>query len=517
MEYYKGTEAPWEAFKVDEATWRDPSWQLKHSIRDPNELSLYVDLDQTQVKMISHAMKKGKPMRIPPYYVALMGKNPTGVIGGKSVSDDVSGTFRQAVPTPAYYLFKAGVPDPMSEGKRSVGKAYQRYVDRVALMSSPSGICHMYCGFCQRGKDMKKVDGDKHFVELEDGMAYITENRNIKEVLVTGGDALALSESNLIYILDRLSKIGHVESVRISSRLPVTHPYAVTDDKLEMISEYSRNGKGGKGSPNIYVVTHANSPEELTEDMQDAVTRMRRNGFDVRNQAVLLKGVNDDFGKLSRLYSGLHHMGVNPRYMFQCHKVEGLASDIVPINVGQALVSELRGQEGSSIPVYAVNMVGGGGKTVITPSGDNGIQDFEYNLSKNMRTWDNRVVEYEELLRVSESGYEKGMQAMSRFYGDESIRDYAEKDEGEFKVRETSSGKFRPSVIVVDDNDPENVLYVTNVKAPDVMERDEKLDKMGFYRNGPELGFSSESYVTDPSGFTPQFLLLGESDTYIGQ
>ncbi len=516
MDYYEGIGQPWEMFGVDEATWRNPNWQTGHSIRDPKLLSLYVDLEDAQVEMIGRAIKSGKPMKIPPYYAALMGSNPTGVIAGKSVSDDVSGVFVQSVPTPAYYLFKAGVPDPMSEGTRSAGAAYQRYVDRVALMSSPSGICHMYCGHCQRGKDMNGFDAGVQSDTLDEGIEYIRENSNVKEVLVTGGDALALSYGNLRYILNELSGIDHVESIRIASRLPVTHPFAVTEEKLDMIAEYSKNGGAGRDAPNIYVATHANSPEELTADMQDAITRIRKRGFDVRNQTVLLKGVNDDFGKLSKLCTGLHHMGVNPRYIFQCHKVEGLTADIVPINVGQAIVSELRGQEGSSIPVYAVNMTGGGGKVVLTPSGDGGIPDFGYRLSRDMRTWDNNVMKYEELLRVRESDYENGMREMARFYGDESILDYSAGDAGGLKVRETSSRKFRPSMIVVDDADTGKVLYVTNVTAPDVMEADEKLDKMGFYRNGPELGIDGQPYVTNPSEFTPQSILVRAPKDYGG-
>ncbi len=502
---YAGFEKSWEEFGVDEKTWKDPSWQVRNSIRRPEELSLYVDLSDAQIGMIGRAIKSGKPMRITPYYASLMGKNPTGVEHCVSVSDDVSGIFVQSVPTPAHYLFKAGMPDPMSEGSRSVGAAYQRYVDRVALMSSPSSICHMYCTHCQRGKDMEK---NMTMDLIEEGIRYIRDNENVHEVLGTGGDFLALPVGYIKKILSELSEIDHVESIRVASRLPVTNPFSITDEKMDVIAKYSKHSGGGRYAPNIYVVTHANSPDELTWDMQDSISMMRRYGLDVRNQTVLLKGVNDDFSSLSKLCKDMHHMGINPRYLFQCHKVDGLATEIVPINVGQSLVSELRGQEGSSIPIYAVNMTGGGGKVVLTPSGDNGFGDFSYKMKRDMRTWENKLVEYEELLRIRESDYENGMKAMSEFYGDVGIMDYAESDVGGVNVRESASRKFRPSLIVVDDKNQDKVLYVTNVTASEPMDTQKKLDKMGFYRNGERLGIADQPYVTNPSDFGRHAMVL---------
>lgn len=489
-------EEMWREFGVSGKQWEDPQWQMRNSIREPGQLQHYANLNDTQLHMIEETVRNGRPMRITPYYASLMGNNPTGVgPDGVSVNDEVSPIFLQAVPTPDQYLFKAGAPDPMSEGSRSVGAVYQRYGDRVALKVNESSACHTFCTHCQRGKDFE----EKAYVEdLEAGLRYIRDNDNISEVLVTGGDALTLSEFMLSRVLRNLSEIDHVESVRIASRLPVTNPFAVEEGKLEIIGRYSKHTGGNPDFPNIYMVTHANAPEELTADMQEAVSRTRRSGLDVRNQTVLLNGVNDDFSKLSRMMKELHHMGIDPRYLFECHKVGGMAAKVVPINVGQALVSELRGQEGSSIPTYAVNMVGGGGKVVLTPQGDQGIPDFEYRLSRPMRTWDNRVVEYEELMRVRESDYDTGMEAMSRFYGDASIMDSETHYIDGLEARETSSGKYRPSVIVVDDNDPSKVLYVTNVTAPKPLGEYRKHEAMGLTPNGAELGLPEQPFVTDP-------------------
>jgi len=368
---------------------------------------------------------------------------------------------------------------------------------------------------------------------IKKGLRYIKDkkNENIKEVLVTGGDALALSDGTLDFVLESLAGTDHVESIRIASRLPVTNPFAVNSGKMDIISRYSKHTTGNYDLPDIGLVTHANSADELTLDMQDAVSLLRRYGLDVRNQTVLLKGVNDDFADLSKLLKNLHFMGVRPYYLFQCHKVEGLAPKIVPINEGQYITAELRGQMGSSIPKYMVNMTGGGGKVDLTPEGDMGIPDYSFRLSRKMRTWDNRIVDYEELMRVKESDYEKGMEIMSRFYGDPSIRDYHEHDmmddffysdggdgfqygKGGFrdlKVRNTSSKKFRPSVIVVDDANPEKVLYVTNVGDYKAMGRNEKLGAMGYRPNGRELGHPDQIYVTNPGVLELAYSALTDS------
>jgi len=500
MEYYVGIEAPWERFNASKKEWEDWRWQLRNSITSSHELAKHVSLTGRQMEMIQASIDNGKKMRISPYYASLMGENPTGIDRGKrSVRNSVNSVFIQSVPTPAHYLFKAGVPDPMSEGSRSAGAAYQRYPDRVALMASVSSDCHMYCTHCQRGKDMQSRGQNSQ--KILDGLEYIRRNSNIREVLVTGGDALTLSDKMLEKVLSSLSEAGHVESIRIATRLPVTNPSSVTSEKLDIIAEYSKHSGRNHDLPNIYFMTHANAPEELTLDMQDAMSRIKRYGFTVRNQSVLLHGVNDDFERLSRLCRNLDHMGVDPYYLFQCHKVDGLAAEIVPINKGQYLVAELRGQEGISIPNYAVNMTGGGGKVILTPQGDKGALDFGYVVSREMRTWDNQIMEYEELLRVREEDYERGMNTMADFYGDPTITDYSRHESPEeLEIRETSSEKFRPSFLVVDNGDPNKILYVTNATAPSQMSAEEKCIKFGLEANGYELGLSGQPYITNPSG-----------------
>jgi KamA family protein len=518
MEYYKGWDEPWVEFGATEKQWTNWKWQLNNVIQDPELLLNHIDLTDGQFHMIKKTVDDYKLMRITPYYLSLMDRNPTGVApDGLSFRDYVDPIFIQSVPSPMHYIFKGGLDDPMAEGSRMTGTFYQRYPDRGANMSSSPNNCHMFCTHCQRERK-KEIKVKTEDIDL--GMAYMDENGNIYEVLETGGDGLSRSRRRIDKELDYTANIDHMESVREATRLILTNPFAVTDEKLDIIEKYSKHTNGDYSLPNIYFVTHFNSVQELTMDAQKAVTRIKKRGFDIGNQTVLLKGINDDFATMSKLSRDLHHMGVKPYYIFQCHKLTGLSAEIVPINIGQYIVSHMRGQEGYSIPTYAVNMIGGGGKVVLTPQGDKGEPDFGYRLSRDMWTHDQKIVGYEELLRVRESDYEKGMKAMSEFYGDESIMDYTKTKVDKYsgfkgflrklvfsnnlQVRETASKKFRPSIIVVDDKRPEKALYVTNVKAPDIMIYDQKCEQWGLLPNGPELGFPDQKYVRNPSGFKPK-------------
>jgi lysine 2,3-aminomutase len=511
MKYATGIAEPWTRFGVGEDEWRDWRWQSRNAFTDPGKLAEFLHLNDMQNSMVREAVRRGKKMRIPPYDVALMGDNPT-----HSISDRINGVFIQAVPTPAHYLFRAGAKDPMAEGSRSYGAAYQRYPNRVALMVSKSGDCHFYCTHCQRGKDLGSEGQDK--MALEEGLDYIRANENITEVLVTGGDALAIYGSKLDHILKSLSEIGHVEAIRIATRLPVTNPSAVTQEKMDIIARYSKHTGGSYDLPEITMVTHSNSPDEHTYEMQDAISLARRNGLTVRNQSVFLKGVNDDLPTLSELCSNLYHMGAHPYYIFQCHKVDGLAAEIVPINIGQYLVNHLRGQEGLSIPNSAVNMVGGDGKVILTPEGDKGTPDFSYAGKRLMWTWANEKCMYDELLHVRERDFENGMEAMRLFYGeDPTTMDYSSSSSpGGIAIRETSSKKFRPSVVVVDNDNPQEVLYVTNVTAPGVLTMEEKCAQWGLEANGYKFGLEV-AYITNPSGILPEVLAGAERNEYCRQ
>jgi lysine 2,3-aminomutase len=193
----------------------------------------------------------------------------------------------QSVPTPANLLFPdTGIEGAMAEGSRSYGAAYQRYPNRGARFVAENTSCASYCVHCQRAKSLDtSVDVNK--TEIDKGLFYIGYNKNINEVLVTGGDALMISRSRLKYILEELSKIPHLRTIRIATRVPVVLPMAITDDILNLIEESANKYNTGP-EKYVYFVTHINHYHEITEDLAKAVKLILKHGFTVRNQTVLL-------------------------------------------------------------------------------------------------------------------------------------------------------------------------------------------------------------------------------------
>jgi lysine 2,3-aminomutase len=230
----------WKDVTPDE--WNDAGWQKKNSIHTVEQLEKVIKINTFQKSEIERTLKtlisEGKePMRITPYYASLMSEDPfhpTMLVGEKERLR-LDPIFWQSVPTPANLFFHdTGKEGAMSEGSRSYGAAYQRYPNRVALFVAKNTSCASYCVHCQRAKSL---DGtvDMSSSEIDRGLFYIGSNKNINEVLVTGGDALMISKHRLQYILEELSRINHLRVIRIATRVPVVLPMGITDEILELI------------------------------------------------------------------------------------------------------------------------------------------------------------------------------------------------------------------------------------------------------------------------------------------
>ncbi len=271
--------------------WNDAGWQRKNSIRSVDQLKRVVRLTDHQESEIRRTIgtlrQEGKePLRITPYYASLMQEDPFNpVFFGEKSQKRLDPIFWQSVPTPANLMFPdAGVEGAMSEGSRSYGDVNSREVDR--------------------------------------GLFYIGYNRNINEVLVTGGDALMISFRRLKYILGELSRIPHLRVIRIATRVPVVLPMLITDELLEMIRTASnRYSKGPE--KNVYFMTHINHYQEVTADLAAAVKKITGHGFTIRNQTVLLNHVNDHYRTLAETFRRMFWIGVHPYYLLQCHKEKG--------------------------------------------------------------------------------------------------------------------------------------------------------------------------------------------------
>jgi lysine 2,3-aminomutase len=468
---------------VTEEQWNDPSWQRKNSIRSVDQLKRVIKLNTHQEaeirRTIATLRQEGKePLRITPYYASLMQEDPFNpVFFGEVSKKRLDPIFWQSVPTPANLMFPdAGVEGAMSEGSRTYGAAYQRYPNRVALFVAENTSCASYCVHCQRAKSLD-TSADVNKREVDKGLFYISYNRNINEVLVTGGDALMISNKRLRYILEELSRIPHLRVVRIATRVPVVLPMLITGELLELIRASSnRYNKGPEKY--VYFMTHINHYQEITPDLAAAVKRITSHGFTIRNQTVLLNHVNDNYRTLAETFRRMFWIGVHPYYLLQCHKERGIVHFITPIQVGKIYMKHLQGWiSGITMPRYAANIEGGGGKVLLMPSGhdtlneDLNIDDKISESFANVFTWDHKkIVKYEALGRATRSEFDSAVKVMDAFIG--------------------RKGAFLPRIIIVDEMG--NHLETTNRTKLPTFEKSKKASLLDY-----EL-FTNDMPLTNP-------------------
>ncbi len=463
--------------------WNDPVWQNTNSIRTVEQLKRVIILNNHQEAEISRTVdalkREGKePLRITPYYASLMQENPFDPpLSSEGSKKKIDPIFWQSIPTPANLLFPdAGVECAMSEGSRSYGAAYQRYPNRVALFVAENTSCASYCVHCQRAKSLDSTV-DVNSNEINKGLFYIDYNKNINEVLVTGGDALMISEKRLKYILEELSRIPHLRSIRIATRVPVVLPMAITDEILNLIkTSVNRHNKGIEKY--VYFMTQINHFQEITEEMFTAIKKIREHGFTIRNQTVLLNHVNDNLRVLAETFRRMFWIGVHPYYLLQCHKEKGIVHFITPVQVGKIYMKNLQGWiSGITIPRYAANIEGGGGKVLLMPSGHDTLNseiNIEDKISESyatVLTWDNRTIyKYEALGRATKEEFDEAVEIMDSFIG--------------------RKGVFLPKLIIVNSKG-EHTITTNRTKLP-LFDKNKKTRLLGY-----DL-FSQEMPLTNP-------------------
>lgn len=318
---------------VAESDWSDWTWQMRNRIRSAEELTDWVEVDPDERRAIASLATRFRFV-ITPYYARLMDPR-----------DPECPIRRQVVPRSAELDDPAGMPDPLSEVDHSPVKNVVRvYPDRIAFCVNNE--CALYCRFCLR----KRMVGDEAWTmqkrELEAGLDWIRANREIRDVLLTGGDPLVFSDSRLDWLLGELRSIEHVEIIRLGTRLPVTLPCRVTASLCEVLERHHP----------IWVNTHFNHPLELTADAAEACDRLLRAGVPVGNQSVLLRGINDDPAVMKALCEGLVRIRVRPYYCYQAQLLEGTSHFRVPIEKGIELFDGMRGRtSGFAIPTYVLD------------------------------------------------------------------------------------------------------------------------------------------------------------------
>jgi lysine 2,3-aminomutase len=341
-----------EKFSDDSSleNWRDWKWQLRHSIKDIRtcEELLGTAFSGKEKRLLEHTVRKF-PLAITPYYFSLI--DPANFR-----NDPI---FKQAFPSPSEMMIGPhDLRDPLAEDVDSpVSLVTHRYPDRVLLQVS--NICAMYCRHCTRKRKVGDVDSIPGKEEILAGIAYIRRNEGIRDVLLSGGDPLLLSDSYLEWILSKLRTIPHIEVIRIGTRVPVVLPYRVTESLATMLKKFHP----------LWINTHFNHPREMTTSAKEAVRRLADAGIPLGNQSVLLAGVNDCPRIMKKLVHVLVKNRIRPYYMYQCDLSEGLTHFRTPVGKGIEIMENLIGHtSGFAVPTYVIDAPHGGGKIPVMPN-----------------------------------------------------------------------------------------------------------------------------------------------------
>ena len=341
---YRRTES-WK--DVSETEWEDWHWQLRNRIVGIEDLKKIIQLSPEEEEGIKNS--KGRLlMAITPYWASLMDpEKPYCPIR------------RQAVPRiDEFYTSPNDMVDPCGEDHDSPAPGLvHRYPDRALLLATEQ--CAMYCRHCTRRRLVGTEDELPAPHKLDQAYEYIRSNRKIRDVLISGGDPLTLSNERLEEIIKSVKSIPHVEFVRIGTRVPVTLPQRITEDLLLMLKKYSP----------IWMSIHFNHPKEITRRVKKACDMLSDAGIPLGSQTVLLKGINDKPYIMKKLMHELLKLRVRPYYIYQCDPVRGTAHFRTTISSGINIMEKLRGHtSGYAIPTYVVDAPGGGGKIPVTPN-----------------------------------------------------------------------------------------------------------------------------------------------------
>jgi len=331
---------------VTDEEWSDWRWQLRHRLSTVDDFRQTLHLDDAQIADLEACLGKFR-VAVTPYYASLM--DP----------DDPRCPVRmQGVPTPAELVVREeDMEDAIAETIDSPTPSItHRYPDRVLFVVTE--MCSMYCRHCTR---RRIVGGHESIVSrkiIDDAITYISRNTDVRDVLISGGDPLVLSNDQLEDIIRRVRAIDHVEIIRIGSRMPVVCPQRITPELCEMLRKYHP----------LYLNTHFNHPKEITPDSERACAMLADAGINLGNQTVLMRGINDCAHVMKKLVHGLVRIRVKPYYYYQCDLAMGTNHFRTSVAKGIEIYESLRGHTtGFAVPMYIIDAIGGGGKTPVIP------------------------------------------------------------------------------------------------------------------------------------------------------
>jgi len=351
--------------------WETYRWQMANRIQTVEQLRQVIRLTTSEANAVTR--KSGRfIMGIPPYWAALMDPD-----------DPTCPIRRQAVPVEdEYRLSPNDMIDPLGEDSHMpVPGLVHRYPDRVLLLVVE--VCSMYCRFCTRSRVVGTSAGFSRPANIDHAIDYIKAHRKIRDVLISGGDPLTLSDERLDEILTKLKAIPHVEFVRIGTRNPVTLPYRVTESLCNVLKKHKP----------VWMSLHFNHPKEVTPPVQRACGMLADSGVPLGSQTVLMRGINDRPAIMKKLFHELLKIRVRPYYIYQCDPVKGTAHFRTPVATGIQIIEKLRGHTtGYAVPTFVVDGPGGGGKIPLMPNYVVSVKDGVWTL----RNFAGKIFTYKE-------------------------------------------------------------------------------------------------------------------------
>ncbi len=332
---------------VPDNLWNDWKWQYKNRITTVEQLSEYIKISEEEISNINKTLSVYR-MAITPYYLSLI-----------DFDNEKDPIRKQAVPSDLeLYFAEEDQRDPLHEEEDSpcTGLTH-RYPDRVLFLVTNQ--CSMYCRHCTRRRFAGQTDCALSKKQIDESIEYIRNHKEVRDVLISGGDPLTLSDEKIEYILKKTREIEHVEIIRIGSRTPVVMPQRITPELCNILKKYHP----------LWINVHFNHPKEITEESEKACSMLLDAGIPIGNQSVLLNGVNDCIHVMRELVRALVKIRVRPYYIYQCDLSLGLSHFRTSVAKGIEIIEGLQGHTtGFSVPTYVIDAPGGGGKIPIMPN-----------------------------------------------------------------------------------------------------------------------------------------------------
>src|SRR5450759_1176026 len=355
---------------VPDERWNDWRWQLSNRVNTVEEIGRVLNLTDDERGGLS-ATDKFR-VDITPYFLSLIDPD-----------DPADPIRRQVIPTDCEQeSFTAMMEDSLAEDRHSpVPGLVHRYPDRVLMLVTTQ--CASYCRYCTRSRIVGDATQNFNRHDVEAQLDYLRRTPQVRDVLLSGGDALTLNPRLLESIIRSLREIPHIEIIRIGSRVPVFLPQRIDDELCEMLAKYHP----------LWMNLHFNHPNELTPEVARACDKLTRAGIPLGNQSVLLAGVNDCIHIMRALVHKLVEFRIRPYYIYQCDLVQGSGHFRTPVGKGIEIMEGLRGHtSGYAVPTYVVDAPGGGGKIPVMPNYLISYSDHKVVL----RNYEGYITTYEE-------------------------------------------------------------------------------------------------------------------------